>query len=198
MKLLFIQLNLQEIYIQDHYRSDRNDLIQDFYIPCLSQTTFYSRAVGYFSSTSIVAVSQGLAALIEAGGKMRLVASPQLSPEDIKAIERGLKQREEVVSKAIIQEFETVSQDRLSCLSWLLSKGVLDIKLAVANNFDDPGLYHEKIGILTDKHDNKLAFTGSINETKSGLIDNFENIEVFCSWRGEEDKRVERDRKSVV
>jgi superfamily II DNA or RNA helicase len=185
-------LNLPNIDIKDHYRSDRNNLIEDFYIPCLSKTISYSRAVGYFSSTSIVAVSQGLAALIEAGGKMRLVASPQLSAEDIKAIERGLKQREEVVSKAIIQEFETVSQNRLSCLSWLLSQGVLDIKLAVANNFEDPGLYHEKIGILADNNDNKIAFTGSINETKSGLIDNFENIEVFCSWRGEESKRVER------
>ena len=88
--------------------------------------------------------------------------------------------------------FETVSQDRLACLFWLLSKGILNIKLAVANNFEDPGLYHEKIGVLTDDSENKLAFTGSINETKSGLIDNFENIEVFCSWRGEEAKRVKR------
>ena len=77
-------------------------------------------------------------------------------------------------------------------MSWLLSKGILDIKLAVANNFENPGLYHEKIGVLTDDSENKLAFTGSINETKSGLIDNFENIEVFCSWRGEEAKRVRR------
>jgi superfamily II DNA or RNA helicase len=123
---------------------------------------------------------------------MRLVASPCLSIEDIEAIDRGLKQREEVISSAIIKEFEPVSRDRLACLSWLLSQGILDIKLAVANNFDDPGLYHEKIGILTDNNANQIAFTGSINETKSGLIDNFENIEVFCSWRGEESKRVER------
>ena len=185
-------MSLLEINIQDHYRSDRDDLIQDFYIPCLSQTNYYSRAVGYFSSTSIVSISQGLAALIEAGGKMRLVASPCLSPEDIKAIKKGLKQKEEVITTVIIKEFETVAKDRLACLSWLLSQGILDIKLAVANNFDDPGLYHEKIGVLTDDSDNKLAFTGSINETKSGLIDNFENIEVFCSWRGEEAKRVKR------
>ena len=185
-------MSLQDINIQDHYRSDRHNLIKDFYIPCLSETTLYSRAVGYFSSTSIVAVAQGLAALIDGGGKMRLVASPCLSPEDIEAIEKGLKQREEVISRVIIEEFKTVSHDRLSSLSWLLSQGVLDIKLAVANNFDVPGLYHEKIGILTDRDNNQLAFTGSINETKSGLIDNFENIEVFCSWRGEEARRVKR------
>ena len=185
-------MSLQDINIQDHYRSDRHNLIEDFYVPCLSKTTLYSRAVGYFSSTSIVAVAQGLAALIDGGGKMRLVASPCLSPEDIEAIRKGLKQREEVISRVIIEEFKTVSHDRLSSLSWLLSQGVLDIKLAVANNFDVPGLYHEKIGILTDSDNNQLAFTGSINETKSGLIDNFENIEVFCSWRGEEARRVKR------
>ena len=123
---------------------------------------------------------------------MRLVASPCLSVEDIQAIEQGLKQREEVINKVLIQEFETVAKDRLACLSWLLSERILDIKLAVANNFEDPGLYHEKIGILTDDNNNKLAFTGSINETKSGLIDNFENIEVFCSWRGEDVRRVRR------
>ncbi len=185
-------MSLQHIDIQDHYRSDRHNLIQNFYLPCLSQATVYSRAVGYFSSNSIVLISQGLAALIEAGGKMRLVASPYLYPEDIKAINQGLKQREEVVSKAIIKEFKTVSQDRLACLSWLLSQGVLDIKLAVANNFDDPGLYHEKFGVLSDNNHNRVAFTGSINETRSGLVSNFESIEVFCSWRGVEIKRVER------
>jgi superfamily II DNA or RNA helicase len=189
---LFVQLSLQNIGIKDHYRSDRDNLILDFYLPCLSETILYSRAVGYFSSTSIVAVSQGLAALIEAGGKMRLIASPHLSAEDIKAIEKGLKQREEVVSQILIQEFETVAKDRLACLSWLLSQGVLDIKLAVANNADEPGLYHEKLGILTDNDNNKIAFTGSINETRSGLVNNFESIEVFCSWQGEEAKRVKR------
>jgi superfamily II DNA or RNA helicase len=188
----FKKLNLKNIDIKDHYRSDRNNLIEDFYIPCLSETISYSRAVGYFSSTSIVAVSQGLAALIEAVGKMRLVASPCLSPEDIKAIEKGLKHKEEVISQAIIQEFATVAKDRLACLSWLLSQGVLEIKLAVANNADEPGLYHEKFGILTDNNNNKVAFIGSINETGSGLANNFENIEVFCSWQGEEAKRVQR------
>lgn len=185
-------MSLQELNIKDHYRSDRNNIIDDFYIPCLSQTTLYSRAVGYFSSTSIITVFQGLAGLINAGGKMRLVASPYLSSEDIEAINQGLKQREAVIYQALLQEFEEVSGDRLACLSWLLSQGVLNIKLAVAKNFNDPKLYHEKIGILNDRDNNQIAFTGSINETRSGLVYNFENIEVFCSWREEDKKRVQR------
>ena len=183
-------MSLQNINIQDRYRSDDGyNLIEDFYIPCLSKTTLYSRAVGYFSSTSIVAISRGLSALIEGGGKMRLVASPKLSRDDIKAIEKGLKLRDEVVSKSIIKEFEIVAEDRLACLSWLLSESVLDIKIAIVDNISEPGLYHEKFGIFTDENNNEVAFVGSANETLSGLQKNFENILVFCSWK--EASRVE-------
>lgn len=182
-------MSLPDIKIEYYYRSDRNTLVNDFYIPCLLETSLYSRAVGYFSSTSIVAVSQGLAGLIEAGGKMRLIASPKLSSEDIEAINNGLKQREEVIQQVILQEFEAVSNDKLACLSWLLSRNVLDIKLAVSKDLSK-GIYHEKIGILKDKEDNQVAFTGSVNETQSGLINNFERLDVFCSWKQEENKRV--------
>ena len=184
-------MSLRNIKVKDHYRSDRNNLVDDFYIPCLLETSLYSRAVGYFSSTSIIAVSQGLAGLIDAGGKMRLIASPNLSSQDIQAINTGLKQREEVINRAILEEFKSVSHDRLACLSWLLSHGVLDIKLAVPKNLGQ-GIYHEKIGILTDRGNNQIAFSGSANETQSGLINNFERIEVFCSWQGDENKRVKR------
>ena len=184
-------MSFKNVQVKDHYRSDRNNIVHDFYIPCLLETNLYHRAVGYFSSTSIVSVSQGLAGLIEAAGKMRLVASPNLSPEDIEAIETGLKQREEVINKVILQEFELVSSDRLACLSWLLTHEVLDIRLAVSKNLSY-GIYHEKIGILSDRDNNQIAFTGSVNETQSGLIHNFERLEVFCSWQGDENKRVQR------
>jgi superfamily II DNA or RNA helicase len=186
-------LSLRELAIRDEYRSDRCDLIEDFYIPCLEQATVYSRAVGFFSSTSMIAVSKGLTALIRAGGTMRLVASPCLSSEDIKAIATGLKQRDEVITEVILQEldreFEEVAKDRLACLAWLLSQGILEIKLAIPRNIRKQGIYHEKLGLFTDIEDNKLAFTGSANESSSALIDNFECIDVFCSWKAEEQKR---------
>lgn len=87
-------MSLQELIIQEEYRSDRCSLVEDFYLPCLANATLYSRAVGYFSSSSLVAVSQGLTALVRSSGKMRLVASPWLSAEDVEAIATGLKQRE--------------------------------------------------------------------------------------------------------
>lgn len=179
-------MGLRDLSIQDEYRSDRGDIIRDFYLPCLANATVYKRAVGFFSSTSMAAAARGITALIRSGGKMQLVASPYLSPEDAEAIAKGLKQRQDVITDTLLreldQEFEQVVRDRLACLAWLLGQGILEIKLAVASNLDQPGIYHEKLGIFADNQDNIVAFTGSANESSSALIDNFECIDVFCSW----------------
>jgi superfamily II DNA or RNA helicase len=179
-------LGLKDLTIQDEYRSDCGDLIREFYIPCLENATVYKRAVGFFSSTSMAVVAKGITALIRSGGKMQLVASPCLSQEDAEAIATGLRQREEVIASTIVreldQEFEQIVRDRLACLAWLLGQGVLEIKLAVASNIRSQGIYHEKLGIFADAADNIVAFTGSANESSTALIDNFECIDVFCSW----------------
>ncbi len=179
-------VNLPLVPLQNQYRSDRHNLLQDFYIPCLSRSIRYDRAVGFFSSSSLALAAQGLTAFVQSGGNMRLVASPQLSAEDIVAIEQGLKQREtaivDALSRQLSQDFEQVIHDRLACLAWLLSQGILHIKLAVHQDLRKQGIYHEKLGIFTDAEGNQVAFTGSANESASALQDNFECIDVFRSW----------------
>ncbi|MEP1076445.1 DNA phosphorothioation system restriction enzyme [Leptolyngbya sp. PL-A3] len=182
--------------LQDEYRSDRCNLIQDFYIPCLENSMVYNRAVGYFSSSSMAAAAKGLSALIRSGGRMQLIASPQLSPEDAEAIEQGLKQREEVVSETLLRElereFDQVVGDRLACLAWLLAKGLLEIKLAIPQKARDRGIYHEKVGIFADNEGNVVTFMGSANESYSALIENFECIDVYWSWDAALRKRALR------
>ena len=180
-------MSLNELTIKDEYRSSNCSIVQDFYIPCLERSIVYKRAVGFFSSTSMAIAAKGLTALINAGGKMQLIASPKLSNEDIEAIIKGLKQREEIIveatKKELEQEFNEVVKDRLACLAWLLSQQLLDIKLAIPNNVRQKGIYHEKLGIFEDIKGNIIAFTGSANESVTALINNFECIDVFCSWQ---------------
>jgi len=181
-----LDLNLNDLNFKGEYRSDNCNIIQDFYTPCLENSLLYCRAVGFFSSTSMAAVAKGLTGLIRSGGKMQLVASPCLSQEDAIAIAQGLHQREELITKSLLkeleQEFEEVVKDRLACLAWLLSKGLLEIKLAICKDIcNHRGIYHEKLGLFSDG-ENLVAFTGSANESSSALIDNFECIDVFCSW----------------
>ncbi|MCU0549413.1 MAG: DNA phosphorothioation system restriction enzyme [Leptolyngbya sp. Prado105] len=186
-------LNLKDLDLRNQYRSDRHNLLEDFYIPCLERSLTYDRAVGFFSSTSLAAAARGVSALIRCGGRMRLIASPHLSQEDADAIAQGLRQREEAVAAVLLHELEQLDQlasDRLGYLAWLLSKELLEIKLAVHQDPYQRGIYHEKLGILRDADDNIVVFTGSANESASGMIDNFECVDVFRSWRSGDDERI--------
>jgi superfamily II DNA or RNA helicase len=181
--------DLATLKLETEYRSDSSDAVEDFYVPCLRRSILYRRAVGYFTSRGLAVAAQGVAALIEAGGGMRLVASPQLSAEDLEAIRRGYVAREDAVTRALIASIESVEdeilRDRLSALAWLVAEGRLEVRIAVPldeKSAIKDGIYHEKLGLFSDEEGNVVAFTGSPNETSGGLIDNFEAIDVFCSW----------------
>lgn len=43
------------------------------------------------------------------------------------------------------------------------------------------GLFHEKLGLMIDKEDNVIAFSGSMNESETAFKINYEAFEVFTS-----------------
>ena len=71
------------------YKTNKNDVVQEFYLPVLKQSVLYKRAVGFFSSTALIELSKGIARLVKNGGKIRFIVSPLLSEEDIEAIQKG-------------------------------------------------------------------------------------------------------------
>lgn len=71
-------MNLANIAPHLSYRSSRDDLVRDFYNPCLEASILYRRSAGYFTSAGLALAARGVASLITAGGKMRLIASPDL------------------------------------------------------------------------------------------------------------------------
>ena len=167
--------------IKESYRTP-DDIVGGFYIPLLSNAKKYDRAVGFFSSSVLIELSRGLINLVRNGGKMRLITSPKLQEQDIQAIKEGYDKRE-IIDKAIMREWKEpknhIEEERLNFLSHMIEDGFLDIKIA----FKKPiGLYHEKIGILTDEDGNTVAFTGSLNESEQAISLNFESIDAFTSW----------------
>ena len=52
---------------------------------------------------------------------------------------------------------------------------------------------HEKMGIITDAEGNRVAFAGSMNESATAMTLNYESIDVFCSWKGEEDRVIAKE-----
>ena len=185
---------LSDLYIAKEYRNLKCDVINDFYIPILSNAVMYKRAVGFFNSAALYEMAIGLRHLVEMQGKMELIVSPRLTEEDIQSITLGYKTREEVIERALLRDFDEPKSKtefrKLNLLANLIAEGVLDIKVAFKINANSAGIFHEKIGIVIDTEGNKVAFTGSMNETYSGLLQNYESIDVFCSWRDEDYDRV--------
>ncbi len=187
-------MSLKDVKVEKVYRNLSNDVINEFYIPVLRETVLYKRAVGFFNSSALYEIATGLQNLILNNGKIQLIVSPKLEEDDVKAIIQGYKTREEIISNAIMREFKEpvtiFQQKKLNLLANLIADEKLDIKVAFKQDLNSIGIFHEKIGIMEDIYGNKIAFGGSMNETYSGLLQNYESIDVFCSWLPEDEERV--------
>jgi len=178
---------LRELELKRRYRSSHDDLVRDFFVPCMSNAIRYDRAVGYYSSAALSAAAEGLSSFVKQGGAIRLVASPHLSSGDLDSIIAGYERRESDLTRTITTELDGVLPDpvaeRLGLLGWLIEKGRLEIKLAAMKKSDGTvGIYHEKMGIFEDARGDRVGFLGSANESKGGLRSNFESLVVFRSW----------------
>lgn len=196
-------MSLRDLEIKIEYRSLTDNIVKDFYIPLLKESIIYKRAVGFFSSTSLVEISKGIAQLAQNGGKIKIVASPSLSEEDINAIRSGYARREVIIqdkllaSLADIDTYDKYSKTRLNLLANLIADGIVDIKIAYTEDEQQWGIYHEKMGIIEDRDGNKIAFSGSMNETSNAMMVNYETIDVFTNWNSSSDcSRVEQKEKA--
>ena len=190
-------MSLKDIEIQSSYEtgSDPYRLVNVFYIPVLQESSDYWRISGYFNSTSLVIAAKGIEALVNNGGSMKLLVSPELNRADLEIIrEHGIESFSE------FDDFDLgpIPDDHLKALAWMLDAGRLEIKVAVPVLNED-ALFHEKIGFFFDSENNILSFSGSINETASGWMKNIEEFKVFRSWdKTQNDEYLQKDLKKFI
>lgn len=178
------------------YSSDENNPVADFYIPALECAIQYDRKAGFFNSTILSKVARGIGAMLQNQGRMRLVMGCQFSPQDLQAIKQGYQLREALAQRldADLQPPQNFAQlKHFEILSWLIQNQYLDIRIAVPLASDgtpeeserqlDPNrIFHEKVGIITDANGDRIAFSGSNNESIGGWEANIESFHVYFSW----------------
>ena len=194
-------MSLKDVEVKQTYRTSIDAIPRDFYIPLLSKAISYDRAVGFFSSTVLSKIYNGISALANNGGKIRIVASPKLSEDDVKAIRQGYKMRDTVLREAVIRELNApktlFEQKCLNQLANLIADDIMDIKIAFTEKNNNVGMYHEKMGLITDSQGNTVAFSGSMNESLTAVSLNYESIDVFCSWKNDEQRERVEDKKAA-
>ena len=168
------------------YRTHKDSIDRDFYVPCFSESERLDRAAGYFSLHSLTLSIDGIIRFIRKNGNINLICSPDLSQADAELIDACVSLDKEHITKSLIESITGVelTDDELSHLDIIcnmLSEGKLTIKIA----YQPLGIFHEKFGIFTDEEGNKVYFNGSMNETKRAFVYNQESIRVNWSWQSE-------------
>ena len=190
-------MNYKDLEIKQSYVSMGQDNIANaFLTPALKCTKEYKRSAGFFSSSVLQPIVDGIVALARNNGKVQLIASPQLTAEDVEAINVGYEAREKVINNSFTRDFmreiEIFDDAKLQLLATLIARGTLDIKIAVTESY---GIYHDKLGILHDFDGNTIVFYGSANATLSGYQHNYEKIRTAKSWVSEDSERIDDEIK---
>jgi hypothetical protein len=197
----FPQLKLNPSY------DSEDDVLNSFYIPVLSQAVLYHRLAGFFTSSSLAVAARGMSNFIKNNGKMKLVVGAKLQKDDVEAIRQGLEEPGQLIEKISLLDLYSINDefvnDHVSALGWMVANKTLEIKVAIvtddtgipldADTIERKGIFHQKVGILQDKDDNSISFSGSINETASAWIHNIEEFKVFRSWEEGEKEYLQSD-----
>jgi superfamily II DNA or RNA helicase len=189
--------------LKSYYRSGKDNLGSDFFRPCLEHCSAYNRAAGYFTSSVLKTWASVLPSVLNKKDvNISLIISPKLTQNDLDALKMVSKIQskkdktlqeiaDNIVLDAIKYSDNPDNQNlQLKLLASMIASGRLTLKFAFPEHVSNAGMYHEKIGVFEFPWGDKLAFTGSANETGSGHESNFESIHVFYSWVDGDKDRV--------
>lgn len=177
---------LKDLIVSHFLDTSSSDLIKDFFIPALANSSHYDRGVGYFSSGWLRMASQGMATFAANGGQARWITSPILDELDWEALLAGdLARSDYALFKALEQDIsklsETLEDETRTALAWMVADEILDFKIALPYNKLEAGEFHDKFGIFSDFEGNQVSFNGSYNDSIQGNR-NYESIKVFNTW----------------
>ena len=182
----------QELNFKEHYDSQKDNLLKDFYIPALANSKKYRRVVGYFNSKSLASVALGLKDFILNKGKMDLLCGIDLNPSDVNMVKFASEHPEEIVASNFLNELDSIEDEivknHVKVLGWMIANNLLRIRVAVKVNAqglpvsEGEGILHYKIGLMNDCEGNLISFSGSINETSAAWEKNLEEFHLFRNW----------------
>lgn len=200
-------MSFKDINLKKSYTSDIDDIVNAFYIPVLKEAIEYNRLAGFFSSSSLTICARGILGLIKNGGRMKIICSPKINEHDYQVILKSKINPHQYFEKKMLEDIESISddftRDHIFALGWMLANNKLDIKIALIKEKDSiiytseeiekSGIFHIKVGVLTDTEGNIITFSGSINESAIGWTGNIEDFKVCRSWDGSQKEWLESD-----
>jgi hypothetical protein len=177
-------LGLRDLSLKQEYRSDMDDVVSEFFIPCLTNSIQYDRAVESISIKSLSTLTFGLGNMQDHHAKIRLVSGHRFSTTDLNIIKKLFDQRTNHRFNGNL-----IRDHKITELQKIINDFKVQIKIAIPNSEYVDGIFEERMGIFRDTNDDIVAFSGTSNATFDAENRNFESIDVFTSW--DDKSRVE-------
>jgi len=171
-------LSLRDISLKEEYRSDRDDIISEFFIPCLSNCIEYDRCIEYVTIKSLTTLALGFDNFAKNKAKLRMITGHRFNASDLELLNKLFSEQ----SSDIRFNSKIIRDSKIQMLKEIVANHRLEIKIAIPNSEEVAGSFSEKIGIFLDENDDAVAFTGTSNETFNTQNKNFESVDVFTSW----------------
>ncbi len=169
-------MGLKDLALKQQYRTDKDDLVADFFFFFLSNSIEYDRAVEYVTLKSISTLSLGLQNFAQNDGKIRLITGHRYKSADLNTLSKIFSKKNKALNG------NGIKHTKLGVLQSLIQKNKILIKIAIPNSEQVDGSFSEKIGIFRDEKNDMVAYTGTSNETFNTENRNFESVDVFTSW----------------
>jgi HKD family nuclease len=181
-------MSLREIELSEEYRSDRNDIVAEFFFPCLSNCIEYDRCVDFLSIETLATIAMAFENFSEGKAKLRMVTGHRFRTSDLNLFTKLFSEK---FSKSF--EGKSIKDSKIQKLQDIVNNGQIELKIAIPNSEQVADSFSERIGIFRDEHDQAVAFTGTSKESFSTQTRDFESVDVFTSWNDK--SRVERKMK---
>jgi len=179
-------LALRDLPLKQEYRSDKDDVVSEFFIPCLTNSIQYDRTIEFISVKSLSTLTFGLENIQDHHAKIRLVSGHRFSTSDLNSIVKLFDQHNTSRLNGRINLDNKIGnfiQDsKIRQLKKIIEDFKLEVKVAIPNSEYVDGVFEERMGIFRDVNDDVVAFSGTSNVTFDAENRNFESVDVFTSW----------------
>ena len=181
-------MGLRDIGLKEEYRSDRDDIVAEFFFPCLGNCIEYDRCVDFLSIQTLATIAMAFDNFSSGKAKLRMVTGHRFKVSDINILTK-------LFSEKYTKRFDgkLIKDTKIQKLQDIVNNGQIEIKVAIPNSEQITNSFSERIGLFLDEHDQMVAFTGTSKESFSTQTRDFESVDVFTSWNDK--SRVERKRK---
>ena len=181
-------MGLRDIELKDEYRSDRDDIVAEFFFPCLSHCIEYDRCVDFLSIQTLATIAMAFDNFSSGKAKLRMVTGHRFKIKELNILIK-------LFSAKYTKRFDgaLIKDSKIQKLQDIVNNGQIELKVAIPNSEQVADSFSERIGLFLDEHDQIVAFTGTSKESFSSQARDFESVDVFTSWNDK--SRVDRKRK---